>query len=119
MKHQHPYQPIENYGIIGGSKTVALVSLTGSDFYVVPARFDSPTIFAAMPVRQHRRLLSVEPQMKKTKKSKQLYIPGTAVLLTRFFRTEGIAEIIDYMPINKAAENSVESCIVRKIKPSG
>jgi GH15 family glucan-1,4-alpha-glucosidase len=115
MKHQHrPYQPIENYGIIGNLKTVALVSLTGSiDFMSFP-RFDSPTIFAAMLDANIGGYFSVEPQMKNYK-SKQLYIPGTAVLLTRFFSDEGIAEIIDYMPMNKATENT-SSSIVRKIK---
>ncbi|MEN0053796.1 MAG: glycoside hydrolase family 15 protein [Mucilaginibacter sp.] len=115
MKHQHrPYQPIENYGIIGNLKTVALVSLSGSiDFMSFP-RFDSPTIFAAMLDANTGGYFSIEPQMKNYK-SKQLYIPGTAVLLTRFFADEGIAEIIDYMPMNKATGNS-QSNIIRKVK---
>jgi GH15 family glucan-1,4-alpha-glucosidase len=42
------YQPIENYGIIGDLKTVALVGLNGSiDFMCFPD-FDSPSIFAAL-----------------------------------------------------------------------
>ena len=42
-----PYQPIENYGVIGDLHTVALVGMNGSiDFMSFP-HFDSPTVFAA------------------------------------------------------------------------
>ncbi|MGI4021681.1 MAG: glycoside hydrolase family 15 protein [Janthinobacterium lividum] len=115
MKHAfRPYQPIENYGIIGNLKTVALVSLTGSiDFMSFPC-FDSPTIFASILDANLGGYFSVEPVMNNYK-SKQLYIPGTAILLTRFFSEDGIVEIIDYMPLNKDKANSI-STIVRKIK---
>jgi GH15 family glucan-1,4-alpha-glucosidase len=115
MKHHfRAYQPIENYGIIGNLKTVALVSLTGSiDFMSFP-RFDSPTIFASMLDANQGGYFSVEPVMNNYK-SKQLYIPGTAILLTRFFSEEGIAEIIDYMPMSEDKGNST-STIIRKIK---
>jgi GH15 family glucan-1,4-alpha-glucosidase len=42
------YQPIENYGIIGNMRTVALVGLNGSiDWYCYP-HFDSPSVFGAI-----------------------------------------------------------------------
>ena len=45
-KKQEGYKPIEDYGLIGNMKTVALVSMEGSiDFMSFPT-FDSPTIFA-------------------------------------------------------------------------
>lgn len=48
-----PYQPIENYGIIGDLYTAALVGIDGSiDFLAFP-HFDSPTIFAALLDAQH------------------------------------------------------------------
>jgi GH15 family glucan-1,4-alpha-glucosidase len=38
------YQPIENYGIIGNMRTVALVGTNGSiDWYCYP-HFDSPSV---------------------------------------------------------------------------
>jgi len=43
-----PYQPIENYGIIGDVRTTALVGMKGSiDWFCVPD-FDSPSVFAAI-----------------------------------------------------------------------
>jgi GH15 family glucan-1,4-alpha-glucosidase len=115
MKHQErPYQPIENYGIIGNLRTTALVSLSGSiDFMSFP-RFDSPTIFVSMLDSKKGGYFSVEPQLKDFT-SKQLYIPGTAVLLTRYFSEDGIAELTDYMPYPNDEGKSV-CAIVRKIK---
>jgi len=113
-KERHDYQPIENYGIIGNLKTVALVGLNGSiDFMSFP-RFDSPTIFAGLIDKNKGGRFSIEPQMNGPK-TKQLYIPGTAVLLTRFFSEEGIAELIDFMPLTGSKEDN-RSVIVRKIK---
>jgi GH15 family glucan-1,4-alpha-glucosidase len=115
MKHQYrSYEPIENYGIIGDLKTVALVSLNGSiDFMSFP-RFDSPTIFASLLDADKGGYFSIEPQIGEYK-NKQLYIPGTAILLTRFFSDSGIAEIIDFMPLD-SDDKTKASTIVRKVK---
>jgi GH15 family glucan-1,4-alpha-glucosidase len=108
------YQPIENYGVIGNMKTAAMVGMDGSiDFLCFP-RFDSPSIFARILDHQKGGYFSIEPQMANVHK-KQLYLPETAVLITRFFSEEGIAEIADYMPVRDESCNSYNS-IVRKIK---
>lgn len=114
MKKELSYLPIENYGIIGNMKTVALVSLDGAiDFMCFP-NFDSPTVFASLLDDNGGGSFSIEPQLT-AMKTKQLYLPGTAVLLTRFFSEEGIAELTDYMPIEEDDKASICS-IVRKIK---
>lgn len=114
MKKTPPYLPIENYGIIGNMKTVALVSLNGDiDFMCFPD-FDSPTIFASLLDKKEGGSFSVVPQFESVK-TKQLYMPGTAVLLTRFFADEGISELTDYMPVKQTSQNSICS-IVRRIK---
>jgi GH15 family glucan-1,4-alpha-glucosidase len=114
MPNNNKYLPIENYGIIGNMKTVALVSLEGAiDFMCFP-NFDSPTIFSSLLDKKEGGSFSVVPQIAECK-TKQLYIPGTAVLLTRFFSDEGIAELTDYMPVRGLDENSM-CAIVRKIK---
>jgi len=115
MEHQErPYQPIENYGVIGNLKTVALVSLSGSiDFMCFP-RFDSPSIFASLLDSKKGGYFSVEPDLPGYS-TKQLYLPGTAVLLTRYFSDSGIAELTDYMPLPANKDKAVNS-IVRTIK---
>ncbi|RDC63322.1 glycoside hydrolase family 15 protein [Adhaeribacter pallidiroseus] len=115
MQHQNrPNEPIENYGIIGNLKTVALVSTKGSiDFMAFP-RFDSPTVFASLLDANQGGYFSIEPLMGDFT-NKQLYLPGTAILLTRFFSDNGIAEIMDYMPL--PGDQDLEgSTIVRKVK---
>ncbi|QHL86574.1 glycoside hydrolase family 15 protein [Nibribacter ruber] len=94
------YQPIENYGIIGDLNTVALVGLNGSiDFMCFP-NFDSPSIFAALLDDEKGGSFELCPLFKE-RKTKQLYLPDTNVLLTRFLSPEGVAEITDFMPVEE------------------
>src|SRR5437870_6095338 len=92
------YNPIENYGIIGDLNTVALVGLDGSiDFMCFP-NFDSPTIFAALLDYRKGGRFKLAPKMDGATR-KQLYMPDSNILLTRFLSQDGIAEVSDFMPI--------------------
>ncbi len=105
------YEPIENYGIIGNLHTVALVSREGSIDFMSFMRFDSPTIFCKLLDAEKGGSFSIEPQMKNYV-TRQLYLPGTNVLVTRFLADEGIVEIIDYMPITNEEFNCA---VIRKV----
>jgi GH15 family glucan-1,4-alpha-glucosidase len=92
------YQPIENYGIIGDLHTVALVGMDGSiDFLSFPY-FDSPTVFAAMLDARHGGRFRISPALEHAR-HKQMYLPDTNVLVTRFLSPEGLAEVSDFMPV--------------------
>lgn len=94
------YYPIENYGIIGDLNTVALVNLNGSiDFMCFPD-FDSPSLFAKLLDAEHGGSFEIQPQYAEMK-NKQLYLPDTNVLLTRFLSSEGVSEITDWMPVEE------------------
>lgn len=94
------YQPIENYGIIGDLNTVALVGLNGSiDFMCFPD-FDSPSVFAALLDDEKGGRFQIVPAFTEMK-TKQLYLPDTNVLLTRFLSKEGVGEITDFMPVEE------------------
>lgn len=93
------YQPIENYGIIGDLNTIALVGLNGSIDYMCFPHFDSPTIFAGLLDVNKGGKFHIEPAFSQMK-TKQLYLPDTNVLLTRFLSQEGVGEITDFMPVN-------------------
>lgn len=91
------YQPIENYGIIGDLNTVALVGLNGSiDFMCFPD-FDSPTIFSSLLDKNKGGYFQIVPVFGEMR-NKQLYLPETNVLLTRFLSSEGVGELTDFMP---------------------
>jgi GH15 family glucan-1,4-alpha-glucosidase len=105
------YKPIENYGIIGNLHTVALVSLQASIDFMSFSRFDAPTVFCKLLDADKGGFYSITPQMKNMV-TKQLYLPDTNVLVTRFFADEGIAEIIDYMPVN---ESGHDCAVIRKV----
>jgi len=106
------YQPIENYGIIGDLGTVALVGLEGSiDFMCFP-NFDSPSIFGALLDWQKGGFFCIRPHFSRMK-TKQLYLPDTNVLLTRFLSTDGVGEITDFMPVDGEPNN--EKRLMRRV----
>lgn len=91
------YLPIEDHGVIGDLHTAALVGIDGTIDWLCLPRFDAPSVFAAILDDEkggHFKLSPVEYV-----RSQQLYLPDTNVLLTRFLSPEGVAEIIDLMPI--------------------
>jgi GH15 family glucan-1,4-alpha-glucosidase len=95
------YQPIEDYGIIGDMRSVALVGKNGSiDWCCLPA-FDSPSIFAALLDHQKGGSWCLAPR--EPANVKQMYLPNTNVLVTRFFTDQGMAEVTDFMPIGREA----------------
>ncbi len=91
------YLPIEDHGVIGNLHTAALVGMDGTiDWLCLPA-FDSPSVFCSILDDEkggHFRLRPVEYE-----RSQQLYLPDSNVLLTRFLSRQGMAEVIDFMPI--------------------
>ena len=97
---QPEFEPIENHAIIGDLNTVALVSLNGTiDFLCFP-RFDSPTIFASILDPERGGFFSIHPQFDESHQ-KQLYLPDSNILLTRFLASDGVAEISDFMPVEE------------------
>ena len=97
------YAPIGDYGIIGDLHTVALVGMDGSiDFLCFPS-FDSPSVFAALLDADHGGRFQIAPVLDGAAR-KQLYLPDTNVLLTRFLAADGVAEVSDCMPVEDAGQ---------------
>jgi GH15 family glucan-1,4-alpha-glucosidase len=92
------YQPIENYGVIGDLHTVALVGIDGSIDFLCAPRFDSASVFAALLDDERGGRFQLTPLLEGARQ-KQLYLPDTCVLLTRFLSDEGVAEVSDFMSI--------------------
>src|SRR3954468_23644629 len=92
------YLPISEHGLIGDMQSAALVGTDGTIDWYCPARFDAPSVFAA--ILDHRRggHWSLAPRSDDWT-SKQLYFPDTNVLITRFLSPEGVAEVHDFMTL--------------------
>ena len=109
------YQPIENYGIIGNMRTVALVGMNGSiDWYCYP-HFDSPSIFGAILDDKKGGRFQISADSDGVR-HKQFYWPSTNVLVTRFLMTDGIAELEDFMPVGLPSESSAYRHVYRRIR---
>ncbi|MGE5570746.1 MAG: glycoside hydrolase family 15 protein [Rhodospirillales bacterium] len=109
------YQPIENYGIIGDTQTVALVGANGSiDWFCFP-RFDSPSVFGAILDDKKGGYFRISPEAD-TITQKQLYWPETNVLITRFLSPDGVAEITDYMSIGSDVTAAKKRQLVRQVE---
>jgi pentatricopeptide repeat protein len=92
------YPNISDHGIIGDLQTTALVTADGTvDFFCCP-RFDSPSIFASLLDADHGGFCSIKPAADDYV-TKQLYLPNTAMLITRFMTPDGVGEVLDFMPV--------------------
>src|SRR6267378_2259615 len=109
------YQPIENYGIIGNMRTVALVGMNGSiDWYCYP-QFDSPSIFGAILDDKKGGRFQISAGADGVR-HKQFYWPSTNVLVTRFLLADGIAELEDFMPVGLPSDSPGRHHICRRIR---
>jgi GH15 family glucan-1,4-alpha-glucosidase len=109
------YQPIENYGIIGNMRTVALVGMNGSiDWYCYP-HFDSPSIFGAIldDKKGGRFQISADGN---DARHKQFYWPSTNVLVTRFLLKDGIVELEDFMPAGLPSDSPEYHHVYRRVR---
>ena len=95
------YKPIENYGVIGDLHTVALVGIDGSIDWCCLPHFDSPSVFASILDARIGGFFKIAPVAPTVQK--QMYLPETNALTTRFLGRDGVGEIIDLMPIGSDA----------------
>lgn len=109
------YLPIENYGVIGDCHTVALVGLNGSIDWLCFPVFDSPSVFGALLDDQKGGRFQIVPA-EENYKARQMYLPDTNILITRFFTEDGLAELTDFMPVDDDKNPTWNHRVVRQIK---
>jgi len=82
------YPNIGDHGLIGDLQTAALVSTDGVlDWFCCP-RFDSPSVFASLLDADQGGFYRIVPD-RDDSVSRQLYLPDTAILVTRFMTPDG------------------------------
>jgi GH15 family glucan-1,4-alpha-glucosidase len=109
------YQPIEDYGLIGNMHTAALVGRDGSIDWLCLPHFDSPSVFCKILDDKKGGYFRIAADCDKCTR-KQMYWPETNVLITRTLMSEGVLEVVDYMPVGiKKGETGFRQ-LVRRVQ---
>jgi GH15 family glucan-1,4-alpha-glucosidase len=109
------YPPIADHGLIGDLQTAALVTTEGTvDWFCCP-RFDSPSVFASLLDHRKGGHFALAP-VSSDHVTKQMYLPDTAVLVTRSLSPAGVAEVIDFMPIENPGVVTDRHRLVRAVR---
>lgn len=110
------YLPIGDYAVIGNLHTVALVGKNGSiDWCCIP-RFDAPSVFGALLDAEKGGYFRIAPPDTPGMERKQLYLPDTNILITRFLTVDGVGEIIDFMPIKQVGSAIHQHHLMRSVQ---
>jgi len=107
-----PYKNIDNYGVIGDLHTAALVGIDGSIDWCCLPRFDSPSMFGA--ILDDKKGGAFRIWSTAEGRTKQMYLPDTNVLVTRFLSTDGVGEVADFMPWHDSSHGA--QAIVRIVR---
>jgi len=104
--------PIEDHGVVGDLRTLALVGLNGTIDYLCWPRLDSPSVFATLLHEGDGGCFELAPELPDVRR-KQMYLPETNVLLTRFLSPDGVVEISDFMNV---AGTGLPQRLLRRVK---
>ncbi|HVB21970.1 MAG TPA: glycoside hydrolase family 15 protein [Ktedonobacteraceae bacterium] len=110
------YQPIEDYAIIGDLHTAALVGKNGSiDWWCLP-HFDSPSVFGALLDAHKGGFFRIAPPEIPASHCRQIYVPESNILITRFLTPDGIGEMTDFMLVKPTEQGEHQSTLIRSVK---
>ena len=110
------YLPIAEHGVIGDLHTIALVGVEGTIDWYRPGRSDAPSMFGALLDARRGGHWSLCPAGGHWH-SRQRYVPGTNVLVTRFMSDEGEFEIGDFMPVGRGPGTVVRRVVGLRGEP--
>jgi GH15 family glucan-1,4-alpha-glucosidase len=99
-------RPLEDYALIGDMHTAALVSRAGSIDWLCLPRFDSAACFAALLGTEEHGRWTLAP-VDGGAESTRAYDDDTLVLVTRWATRDGVARVIDFMPLRGEAPDVV------------
>ena len=110
------YKPIESYGVIGDMHSVALVGMDGAIDWCCLPDFDSPSVFAAILDDKKGGTFCIQAVEESSRK--QMYLPDTNILVTRFLNKEGVGEVTDFMPVQdpRSGTRALSHEIVRIVR---
>src|SRR5437870_3154472 len=91
--NQDSFPKISEYGLIGDTRSTALISRLGSIDWCCFPRFDSPSSFGAILDRERGGYFSICPS--RDFSSDQRYLEDTNVLQTTFHTAAGSIRVLD------------------------
>jgi GH15 family glucan-1,4-alpha-glucosidase len=106
------YLPIAEHAIVGDLRTVALVGTDATIDWYCPARFDAPSLFASLLDSRRGGYFSLSCRTHAA--PKQLYLPDTNILLTRFLAAEAVGEVLDFMVPETSNTAAPRDLLVRR-----
>src|SRR3954468_22721111 len=105
---------IEDYGLIGNTRTAALVSRSGSIDWLCTPRFDSDACFSSLVGYDEHGRWALRPTVA-VRESKQRYRGDTMILETEFVCDGGAVRIVDFMPVPASTDVRDDRCDVVRI----
>jgi GH15 family glucan-1,4-alpha-glucosidase len=108
------YLPIEEHAIVGDLRTVALVGTDGTIDWYCPARFDAPSLFASLLDAEKGGYFALS--CPSATHPKQLYLPDTNILVTRFLGADAVGEVIDFMVPETSGTAAPRDLLVRQVR---
>ena len=111
------YHPIESHGVIGDMHTVALVASDGTIDWCCMPRFDSPSMFGALLDDRKGGFCKLAPTVET--RVRQIYLPDSNVLVTRFLSAGGVGEVIDFMPVSRVSGGPAEKAGISPLPSQG
>ncbi|WP_295840186.1 glycoside hydrolase family 15 protein [uncultured Microbacterium sp.] len=95
--------PIEDYAVLSNCRSAALVSRAGSVDWLCLPRYDSGSMFGALLGDDSHGSWSLRPADPDARSTRR-YDDDTFVLVTRWETATGVAEVIEWMPIDEGVE---------------
>jgi GH15 family glucan-1,4-alpha-glucosidase len=106
---------IEDYGIIGNTRTAAIVSRAGSIDWLCVPRFDSDACFAALVGYDEHGCWAIRPTVA-VRETRQNYRGETMILETEFVCDGGVVRLTDFMPLGESEHRADVIRIVEGIE---
>jgi GH15 family glucan-1,4-alpha-glucosidase len=88
--------------------------MDGSIDWCCLPHFDSPSIFAAILDEKKGGFFKIASLHEA--QHKQMYLPDSNVLVTRFLSRDGVGEVVDFMPVQDASRGRKTRQIVRVVR---